>query len=241
MRTRFIVAIAALMAASALVAVPEPAGSSAPSSARQIDWRPCTPSRFRRPPVPRRWRFPSSTRRPARPDGSGPVRRSSNPARAGSRPARISSTSQTPAPACTTRTTGGSTATSAGTARVLRIGTACGQKYTKTMMGVAHRTLPCGTLVTFRNPANGRQITVPVIDRGPYVAGRQWDMSRGAVRLPRPLLHGIDRMALGRSLIRPLPDPATRSSRAGPRGAPSACPPRPRTRPRTPGCSRVGR
>jgi hypothetical protein len=58
-------------------------------------------------------------------------------------------------------------------------GTACGQVYTRTIMGVAHRSLPCGTLVTFRNPANGRQVTVPVIDRGPYVAGRTWDMSRG--------------------------------------------------------------
>ena len=58
-------------------------------------------------------------------------------------------------------------------------GTACGQKYTETIMGVAHRTLPCGTLVTFRNPATGRQVTVPVIDRGPYVSGRQWDMSKG--------------------------------------------------------------
>ena len=58
-------------------------------------------------------------------------------------------------------------------------GTACGQVYTREIMGVAHRSLPCGTRVTFRNPANGRTITVPVIDRGPYVAGRQWDMSRG--------------------------------------------------------------
>ena len=58
-------------------------------------------------------------------------------------------------------------------------GTACGQTYTREIMGVAHRSLPCGTLVTFRNPANGRQVTVPVIDRGPYVAGRTWDMSRG--------------------------------------------------------------
>lgn len=57
-------------------------------------------------------------------------------------------------------------------------GTACGQKYGPTLMGVAHRTLPCGTLVTFRNPKNGRQVTVPVIDRGPYVTGRTWDMSR---------------------------------------------------------------
>jgi rare lipoprotein A (peptidoglycan hydrolase) len=50
---------------------------------------------------------------------------------------------------------------------------------TKTVRGVASRTLPCGTKVTFRNPANGRTITVPVIDRGPYVAGRTWDMSAG--------------------------------------------------------------
>lgn len=55
--------------------------------------------------------------------------------------------------------------------------TACGHAYTTTILGVAHRTLPCGTRVTFRNPANGRTITVPVIDRGPYVAGRQWDLS----------------------------------------------------------------
>jgi hypothetical protein len=60
--------------------------------------------------------------------------------------------------------------------------TACGQAYTTTILGVANRTLPCGTLVTFRNPDNGRTITVPVIDRGPYVSGRQWDLS-GAVCL----------------------------------------------------------
>lgn len=57
--------------------------------------------------------------------------------------------------------------------------TACGLAYTTTLLGVANRTLPCGTLVTFRNPANGRQVTVPVVDRGPYVTGRQWDMSAG--------------------------------------------------------------
>ena len=55
--------------------------------------------------------------------------------------------------------------------------TACGVAYTTTTLGVANRKLPCGTLVTFRNPANGRTITVPVIDRGPYVTGRQWDLS----------------------------------------------------------------
>lgn len=57
--------------------------------------------------------------------------------------------------------------------------TACGVTLTKTVMGVASRTLPCGTKVTFRNPDNGKVVTVPVIDRGPYVSGRIWDMSAG--------------------------------------------------------------
>lgn len=58
--------------------------------------------------------------------------------------------------------------------------TACGLALTKTLVGVAHRTLPCGTRITFRNPANGRTVTMPVVDRGPYVAGRQWDLTGGA-------------------------------------------------------------
>ena len=55
--------------------------------------------------------------------------------------------------------------------------TACGHVYTKDIVGVAHRTLPCGTRVSFRNPANGRVVTTQVIDRGPYVSGRTWDLS----------------------------------------------------------------
>lgn len=58
--------------------------------------------------------------------------------------------------------------------------TACGYALTEGLLGVAHRTLPCGTLVTFRNPANGLTITVPVVDRGPYVAGRTFDLTGGA-------------------------------------------------------------
>ena len=57
-------------------------------------------------------------------------------------------------------------------------GTACGQTLTRTLVGVAHRTLRCGTLVTFRY--KGVTLTVPVIDRGPFVRGRIWDLSNGA-------------------------------------------------------------
>jgi len=56
-------------------------------------------------------------------------------------------------------------------------GTACGQTLTRSLLGVANRTLPCGTPITLRNPSNGRSITVHVVDRGPYVSGRMWDLT----------------------------------------------------------------
>jgi rare lipoprotein A len=58
--------------------------------------------------------------------------------------------------------------------------TACGKALTTTLVGVAHRTLPCGTKVTFKNPTNGRVLTLTVVDRGPYVSGRTWDLTGGA-------------------------------------------------------------
>jgi hypothetical protein len=53
--------------------------------------------------------------------------------------------------------------------------TACGQTFTPESWGIAHKTLRCGTMVqiTFR----GRTISVPVIDRGPYIAGREVDLA----------------------------------------------------------------
>lgn len=59
-------------------------------------------------------------------------------------------------------------------------GMACGQKLTRTILGVAHRTLPCGTLITFR--ANGHVVTAPVVDRGPYVRDRTFDLTVGLCR-----------------------------------------------------------
>jgi len=58
--------------------------------------------------------------------------------------------------------------------------TACGKALTTALVGVAHRSLPCGTKVIFRNPSNGRSVTVTVVDRGPYVSGRNWDLTGGA-------------------------------------------------------------
>ena len=46
--------------------------------------------------------------------------------------------------------------------------TACGVAYTRTIVGVAHKTLPCGTLIRF--VWHGMTAVAPVIDRGPYAS-----------------------------------------------------------------------
>jgi peptidoglycan lytic transglycosylase len=56
--------------------------------------------------------------------------------------------------------------------------TACGQVLTPEVVGVAHRTLPCGTLV--RVSYRGHTVVAPVIDRGPYAHGVTWDLTAGA-------------------------------------------------------------
>lgn len=59
-------------------------------------------------------------------------------------------------------------------------GLACGGELTSTTMGVANKTLPCGTWLTIRY--GDRSVRVQVIDRGPYVAGREFDLTEATKR-----------------------------------------------------------
>jgi rare lipoprotein A (peptidoglycan hydrolase) len=56
--------------------------------------------------------------------------------------------------------------------------TACGQVLRPFTLGVAHRNLPCGTIVKFAY--QGHALITQVIDRGPYVKGRAWDLTAAA-------------------------------------------------------------
>jgi hypothetical protein len=58
--------------------------------------------------------------------------------------------------------------------------TACGQTLRPTTLGVAHKSLPCGTAVKF--VFHGHVLITRVIDRGPYVNGRSWDLTAAASR-----------------------------------------------------------
>jgi rare lipoprotein A (peptidoglycan hydrolase) len=58
--------------------------------------------------------------------------------------------------------------------------TACGQTLRPNTIGVAHRTLPCGT--TLKIAYHGRSLVTRVIDRGPYTEGNDFDLTNGARR-----------------------------------------------------------
>jgi len=60
--------------------------------------------------------------------------------------------------------------------------TACGEIYDGDSLTAAHRTLPMGTRVKVKNLRNGREVTVRINNRGPYVRGRVIDLSTRAAR-----------------------------------------------------------
>jgi rare lipoprotein A (peptidoglycan hydrolase) len=68
--------------------------------------------------------------------------------------------------------------------------TACGGRITPSTEGVAHPTLPCGAriFISYR----GTTVLVQVIDRGPYVPGRQFDVTQALAR--RLGLQGVQRI-----------------------------------------------
>jgi rare lipoprotein A len=58
--------------------------------------------------------------------------------------------------------------------------TACGQRLTRTLLGVANRRLPCGTQVQVAY--RGHTLVAPVIDRGPFAHHAQWDLTAAAAK-----------------------------------------------------------
>ncbi|MBC7460376.1 MAG: hypothetical protein H7287_03340 [Thermoleophilia bacterium] len=83
-------------------------------------------------------------------------------------------------------------------------GTACGGTLQPSTWGIAHRTLPCGTLVTLTN--GNRTVTVPVIDRGPF-SGATVDLT-SRTKTYLGFTSGSIRMAkVARYRLVPLPAP----------------------------------
>jgi rare lipoprotein A len=60
--------------------------------------------------------------------------------------------------------------------------TANGERFNPEAMTCAHRTFPLGSVVKVTDIATGKNVSLEVNDRGPYVKGRIVDLSEGAAR-----------------------------------------------------------
>jgi rare lipoprotein A (peptidoglycan hydrolase) len=69
--------------------------------------------------------------------------------------------------------------------------TACGQVFHTNVVQIAHKSLPCGTLVRVEDTDTGRTVDAVVTDRGPYISGRIVDLSWGAFQQLDPTGPGL--------------------------------------------------
>ena len=64
----------------------------------------------------------------------------------------------------------------------------------------AHRDLPFGSKIILRNPDNGRVLIVEIKDRGPWVRGRDLDISKAGARALGFLKQGVARLEVIRKV-----------------------------------------
>ncbi len=72
--------------------------------------------------------------------------------------------------------------------------TANGEKFDQMSYTAAHKTLRFGTLLKITNPKNGKSIVVRINDRGPYIEGRELDLSKAAAHELGLMRKGVARL-----------------------------------------------
>ena len=58
--------------------------------------------------------------------------------------------------------------------------TASGERFDLNKLTAAHKTLPLGSLVRLKLKSTGRSVIVRINDRGPWIKGRDFDLSEAA-------------------------------------------------------------
>jgi rare lipoprotein A (peptidoglycan hydrolase) len=74
--------------------------------------------------------------------------------------------------------------------------TASGETFDMNGLTAAHRTLPLGSRVIVHNLENDRRVIVKINDRGPYIQGRDIDLSYGAARQLGMVPDGVVRVEI---------------------------------------------
>src|SRR5262245_25604311 len=76
------------------------------------------------------------------------------------------------------------------------IQTANGEKFDPSELTAAHRTLPFGRRLRVTNVATGQSVTVRINDRGPFIVGRDVDLSQGAAETLGIVHRGVAKVKL---------------------------------------------
>jgi rare lipoprotein A len=72
--------------------------------------------------------------------------------------------------------------------------TANGEIFDMYKLSCAHKSLPFGTRLKVINEDNGKSVVVRVNDRGPFIEGRDLDLSYAAAQEIGLIAHGVKRM-----------------------------------------------
>jgi len=74
--------------------------------------------------------------------------------------------------------------------------TANGEIYNMNKLTCAHKTLPFNTKLKVTNEDNNKSVTVRVNDRGPFIKGRDLDLSKAAAKKIGLIPHGVKKMKI---------------------------------------------
>ena len=79
--------------------------------------------------------------------------------------------------------------------------TANGEIYDQMAFTAAHKSLPFGTMLKLTNLENGKSVIVRVNDRGPYINGRDIDLSKGAAISLGSIKNGVIKVKVEQLIV----------------------------------------
>ena len=85
--------------------------------------------------------------------------------------------------------------------------TANGEIYDQNAMTAAHKSMKFGTILRITNPRNNKSVIVRINDRGPYIPGRQIDLSKAAAEELDVIKNGVKRLKIEEIIIKGIDNP----------------------------------
>ncbi len=79
--------------------------------------------------------------------------------------------------------------------------TANGEQYNQMAFTSAHKSLPFGTILQVTNLRNGKTVIVRINDRGPYIEGRDLDLSKGTALVLGMISRGVVKVKVEEILL----------------------------------------